>query len=114
MESRKLPMQVTQDYIKTNTTNTRNSDHLLILAAHHDYFQKLLFPSAIKEWNKLDRSIKNCECLALFKKRILKITRPKANSIYNINNPVGIKHLSRLRLVFSHLKEHNLYSLCIM
>ena len=42
----------------------------------------------------------------LFKKRILEFIRPKANSIFNIHNPTGIKYLTRLRLGFSHLKEH--------
>ena len=42
----------------------------------------------------------------LFKKRILEFIRPKANSIFNIHNPMGIKYLTRLRLGFSHLKEH--------
>ena len=42
----------------------------------------------------------------LFKKCILEFIRPKANSIFNINNPMGLKYLTRLRLVFSHLKEH--------
>ena len=27
-------------------------------------------------------------------------------SIYNIHNPLGIKYLTRLRIWFSHLKEH--------
>ena len=42
----------------------------------------------------------------LFKKRLLEFIRPKANSIFNIHNPMGIKYLTRLRLGFSHLKEH--------
>ena len=28
------------------------------------------------------------------------------NSIYNIHNPHGVKYLKRLRIGFSHLKEH--------
>ena len=32
--------------------------------------------------------------------------RPKPNSINNIYNSLGIKHLPRLRIAFSHLKEH--------
>ena len=28
------------------------------------------------------------------------------NSIYNIHNPLGVKYLARLRIGFSHLKEH--------
>ena len=28
------------------------------------------------------------------------------NSIYNIHNPLVVKYLTRLRIGFSHLKEH--------
>ena len=28
------------------------------------------------------------------------------NSIYNVHNPLGVKDLIRLRIGFSHLKEH--------
>ena len=28
------------------------------------------------------------------------------NSIYNIHKPLGVKYLTRLRIGFSHLKEH--------
>ena len=66
----------------------------------------LFFPSAVLEWNKLDSFIRNSETFMLIKKRILEFIRPKANSIFNIHNPMGIKYLTRLRLGFSHLKEH--------
>ena len=32
--------------------------------------------------------------------------RPSQNSVYMCHNPEGIKHLIRLRLCFSHLREH--------
>ena len=48
----------------------------------------------------------NSETLMLFKKRLLEFIRPKANSIFNIHNPMGIKCLTRLTLGFRHLKEH--------
>ena len=35
-----------------------------------------------------------------------KLIRPLENSIYNILDPKGIKFLTRLRLGFSHLREH--------
>ena len=42
----------------------------------------------------------------LFEKRLLEFIRPKANNIFNIHNPMGIKYLTRLRLGFNYLKEH--------
>ena len=85
---------------------TRQSDNLLYFKTNHDYFKNSFFPSAIKEWNKLDVSIRKSESLMLFKKHLLEFIRPKPNSIFDINNPIGIKYLTRLRLGLSHLKEH--------
>ena len=39
-------------------------------------------------------------------KKLLTFIRPMPNSIYNIHNPLGVKYLTRLRIGFSHLKEH--------
>ena len=36
----------------------------------------------------------------------MNIIRPKCNPIYLINNPHGLKLLTRLRLQLSHLREH--------
>ena len=84
---------------------TRNLNNLLIFRVNHEYFKNTFYPSAVLEWNKLDSFIRTSETFMLFKKRILKFIRPKPNSIFNIHNPVGIKYLTRLRLVLSHLKE---------
>ena len=74
--------------------------------ARHDYFKNSFFPSAITEWNKLDSFVKNADLFHVFKKHILNFIRPLPNSIFNIHNPLGIKYLTRLRIGFSHLKEH--------
>ena len=42
----------------------------------------------------------------MFLKNILDFIRPLPNIIFNIHNPLGIKYLTRLRIGFSHLKEH--------
>ena len=61
----------------------------------HNYFKNSFFPSAITEWNKLDCLVQNADLI-----------RPLPNSIFNIHNALGIKYLTRLRIGFSHLKEH--------
>ena len=101
-------------YLFQNTPNaqrqshrqTRNSGKIPSISVKHDYFKNSFFPSAITEWNKLDCYIKNSDSFAIFKKRILEFIRPKPNSIFNIHNPLGIEYLTRLRVGFSHLKEH--------
>ena len=85
---------------------TRNANNIPTFFARHDYFKNSFFPSAINEWNKLDSCIRNADSINIFKKRILDIIRPLPNGIFNIHNPLGIKYLTRLRIGFSHLKEH--------
>ena len=80
---------------------TRNSDNIPFFFAKNSFF-----PSAITEWNKLDCYIRNADSFKVFKKRLLSFIRPVPNSIYNIHNPLGGKYLTRLRIRFSHLKEH--------
>ena len=45
---------------------------------------------------------------AVFKLSLLKFVRPVANSVFNINNPYGLKLLSKLRLGLGNLRYHKL------
>ena len=85
---------------------TRNSGNIPSFFAKHDYFKNSFFPSTITEWNKLDCYIRNADAFKVFKKCLLSFIRPMTDSIYNIHNPLGVKHLTRRRIGFSHLKEH--------
>ena len=60
----------------------------------------------ISEWNKLDLEIRKSASLEIFQKHLLNFIRPNSNNLFNINNPLGVKLLTRLRIGFSHLKEH--------
>ena len=40
------------------------------------------------------------------KKHLLNFIRPNSHSVFKINNPLGLKLLTRLRIGFSRLKEH--------
>ena len=42
----------------------------------------------------------------IFRKSILNFILPSGSNIYNINNTIGIKLITRLRLGFSHLRKH--------
>ena len=72
----------------------------------HEYFQNSFFPSTVIKWNKLDNNIRNSESVSAFKKQILKFIRPNPNSTFNVHNLHGIKVLTKLRVVLSHLREH--------
>ena len=66
---------------------TRNPDNITPFKVRHNFFRNSFFPSVISEWNKLDLEIRNSASLEIF-------------------NPLGLKLLTRLRIGFSHLKEH--------
>ena len=60
----------------------------------------------MNEWNKTDLEIPNSVSLKIFKKHLLNFIRPNSNNVININNLLVPKPLTRLRIGFSHLKEH--------
>ena len=85
---------------------TRNSDNITPFKVRHNFFKNSFFPSVISEWNKLDLEIRNSASLEIFKKHLLNFIRPNSRNVFNINNPLGLKLLARLRIGFRHLKEH--------
>ena len=85
---------------------TRNSDNLTPFKVRHNIFKKFFFPSVISEWSKRDLEIRNSASLEIFKKHLLNFIRPNSNNVFSINNTLGLKLLTRVRVGFSHLKEH--------
>ena len=69
-------------------------------------FQNSFLPFTITEWNKEDSDIKNIGSHAMFRKKLLTIIRPIKNDTNGIYDPLGVRLLDRLRLGFSHLREH--------
>ena len=86
--------------------NTRNVDYIPCFNTRHNFFRNSFFPSTLIEWNNLDINIRNSESYAIFKRSILRFIRPSENPIFNCHNSSGIKLIIRLRLGFSHLREH--------
>ena len=84
------------------------------------FFQNSFLPFTLNEWNKLDSDIKNIDSHALFRKKFLTFIRPLGNDTYGIYDQLRVRLLNRLRLGFSHLREHKfkhnfanaLYPLC--
>ena len=71
-----------------------------------DYFNGSFFPFCVNEWNKLEKEVRALKSVSLFKKSLLKNKRPMKSPVYKILDPLGLKLLTRLRLNFSHLREH--------
>ena len=68
--------------------------------------QKLFFPHVINECHKRDSNIHSSSNCYIFRNALLKFIRPVERKIFSINDPLGIKMLTRLRLGFSHLRGH--------
>ena len=96
VSSTKLPAYI-YDIIQTRLT--LSLAELSILKTH-------FFLCVIAEWNKLNPEIRRSGSCNIFRKSILNFIRPSASRVYNINHAVGIKLITRLRLGFSHLREH--------
>ena len=71
-----------------------------------DYFGNYFFPYSVNQWNNLDPAIRSIDKISMFKKSLLKFIRPSQTYVYNVNDYVGLKLLTRLRLNLSHLYEH--------
>ena len=91
---------------KNTSRPTRGSDNIPLLGTKRNSFQNSYFPTAIKEWNRLDIDIRKSDSISIFKKRILSFIRPLPNKVSNSHNPQGLKLLTRLRLGLSHLRYH--------
>ena len=70
------------------------------------FFQNSFLSFTITEWNKLYSDIKNIDSHAMFRKKLLTFIRPLGNDANGTYDPLGARLLNRLRLGFSHLREH--------
>ena len=78
--------------------NTRNSNNITPFKVRHDFFKNSFLPSVISEWNKLDLEIRNPAFLEIFKIHLLSFIKPNFMNAFNMNNPLGLKFLTRLRI----------------
>ena len=86
--------------------NTRKYSKIRQIFCRTETFSNSFLPQTIKEWNKLDTSICQAPSYSAFRKALLDFIRPTANSTFGTNDVSGLKLLTRLRVGFSHLREH--------
>ena len=60
----------------------------------------------ISEWSKLDLEIRNSTSLEISKRHLFNFIRPNSDNVFNINIPLGLKFLTRLKTDLSYLKEN--------
>ena len=86
--------------------NTRSIENVETFYCRTDVFKYSYFPHTILEWNKLDMQIGRSGYFLSFKNSLLNIGRPTAKPTCKIDNPIGLKLLTRSRLGLSHINEH--------
>ena len=94
------------DRMNFYSTPSSQIENISNIKTRSNFFRDSFFPSTITEWNKLDRDIRNSDSLKVFKLSLLKFVGPVGNSVFKINNPYGLKLLTRLRLGLNHLRYH--------
>ena len=89
-----------------HTTRSVQQSQIPFLKTKINFFKNSFFPAVILEWNKLDVNIRNSASCNVFKRVILKFTRPEPNQVFNVDSSEGLKFLTRIRLGLSHLVDH--------
>ena len=79
---------------------TRHSINIPAVHLRRDYFKDSSF------YYKPDWKIRNSESLSIFKKNLINVIWPCANSIFDVHNPYEFKLLTRLCLGASQLHDH--------
>ena len=103
--STKLPAYI-YDIIPPLRQFQRHPNTFNSISCRTEYFMNSFLPWVIGEWNKLNPEIRRSGIYNIFWNSILNFIRPSASKVYNINDAIGIKLITRLRLGFSHLCEH--------
>ena len=92
--------------VKCTPYATRTEGNIPFIMTQYNFFQNSFFPSAILEWNNLDRNLRNSKSISVFKEKCLISYDLSQIFFFEIHNPKGIKLITRLRLGLSHLREH--------
>ena len=92
--------------IPPNLNSLRHPHINSVMRCRNDYSKNSFIPYVVREWNKLSTEIRNSNSYQQLRKSLLSFTKPICSSLFSIHHPVGVKLLVRLRLGFSHLREH--------
>ena len=90
----------------SNSRSTRSTNVYKTFKTRTSLFQNSFFPFCVSQWNSLGNQIRDLPIISSFKVSIFRFFRPSPSLMYNVHNPKGIIFLNRLRVDFSHLKEH--------
>ena len=88
--------------------NLMPHQHWHILASHIQTRLNLRQSKCRAGWNKLAPELRLAPSVAVFEKKLLSKIRPPAKSVFGINDPKGLSHLTQLRVGHSKLNFHKL------
>jgi hypothetical protein len=84
--------------------NLRNTDNIVLpLGKKAGYFNSFM-PRTVRDWNSLDRTIRNRDSLDSFKYNLKKKMFPKKTKLYSMFDGAKAVHHTRMRLGLSGLK----------
>ena len=86
--------------------NLRSRLPIYPMYARTERFRQSFFPYCITQWNNLDSRLRDLPSISRFKRAMFEFLRPKASPTFRIQNYSGLVLLTRLRVGFSHLREH--------
>ena len=87
--------------------NIRRSEASIApLFCRKDFHKNSFFPATISDWNNLKPKVRRSDSYNAFRNGLLKEIRPMPNKVFGINDVLGLKYLTRLRLGLSHLHEN--------
>ena len=92
--------------IPPKLNSLRHPNTYSVMRCRNDYFKNSLKPYVAREWNRLSTEIRNSTFCQQFRKLLLSFIKPTCSSLFSIHHPVGVKLLVRLKLGFSHSREH--------
>ena len=93
--------------VRSHNARSSTQRHLEEPICRTKVFQSSCFPYCIKIWNGLETDLQNIDSYKEFKsKKKSLFIKIKSRSIFSVHDVYGVKHLTRLRLNFSHLNEH--------
>ena len=84
----------------------RDRDAIIRIGARTETFQSTFYLNCNSEWNKLDPEIRLAPSIGIFKKKLLSLIRLPAKSVSGIYDPIGLSHLSQIRVGLSELNFH--------
>ena len=67
-------------------------------------YSNSFFPYCIKAWNNLGPAIRCLPTISQFRKTVVQLIRPKQKHLFGINDKVGTRLLTRMRVDFSDLR----------